>query len=130
MFRRRILLGAVAVALLGWGGFFLFLWLTSPTPGVTWDNFHRLRVDMSARDVEALLGKPNETFQAQANWTVKVWRKGVIIQLSFAGDRLDSGGCASPTHLHEWGKVEVSGQVEPLHKGESFLDRIRRWLRL
>lgn len=56
MGRRRLLLGVGAVVLLG--GLALFHWLTAPTPGVTWDNFRRLRKGMSARQVEALLGKP------------------------------------------------------------------------
>jgi hypothetical protein len=60
MRRRRLLLAVGMVVLLGVAGFGLH-WLTRPTPGITWDNFRRLRKGLSAKDVEALLGEPHRT---------------------------------------------------------------------
>jgi hypothetical protein len=58
MNKRRLLIVAGALTLLGMAGFTLFLWLTTPPPGVTRENFRRLRVGMSLPAVEALLGGP------------------------------------------------------------------------
>jgi hypothetical protein len=60
MRRLRLLLGVGAVPLLVVAGFGLLLWITRPTPGVTWENFHRLRCGMSERDVKRLLGEPDK----------------------------------------------------------------------
>jgi hypothetical protein len=61
MNRRRWLLVVGAVALLGVAGFHLLIWLTISTPGVSLENFRRLRHGMSERDAEALLGKAQDS---------------------------------------------------------------------
>jgi hypothetical protein len=43
MLRRRLLLAVGAVVLLGVAGFVLLTWLTTLTPGVTWENSDDLR---------------------------------------------------------------------------------------
>jgi hypothetical protein len=125
MFRRRLLLGAGAVALFGAVGFVVFLWFASPTPGVTWENFHRLQEGMSARDVEALLGEPTKTLALSAICTRKCWwSEEIEVLLDFnADDRLGYGKASS---LAGW--QEYTGHAEYLRKDETILDRIRRWL--
>ena len=125
MSRRRLLLVVGAAALLG-AGFALFVWLTSPTPGVSWDNFRRLRVGMPKKDVKVLLGEPNEVF-GSGGWTREEWQgKEVVISLSFdLYQRLQSGDAFPPMPAQRYGPA-----VEHLGHEESLLDRIRRWLRL
>ena len=125
MRRRRLLLGMGPVALLGMPGVASLLWLTRPTPGVTWENFHRLRFGMTARDVEALLGEPQEVDEVGGDWTTRRWRgDDFVISLSFDADqKLAFGGAfgvSDPTRAI----------LEPIHADESFLDRIRRLLHL
>jgi hypothetical protein len=126
MRRRKLLLGAVAVALLGVVGFSLFLWLATPTPGVTWENFRRLRAGMSARDVERLLGQPLEVEEA-GRCTIRLWQgEKVKISLTFEEDVLGSGE-AFPPQSPRYGLM--IGPVEHMRPAEeSLLDRIRRWL--
>jgi hypothetical protein len=125
MFRRRLPLSVGAVA-----GFALFLWLMSPTPGITWDNFRRLRVGMSVRDVEALLREPfrmpEHTDYSFISWrgdgTYCLWDgKEVVICLVFGADRLECGW-AEPT-----GQQDYPGRFERIRPDETFLDRIRKW---
>ncbi len=121
MRRRRLLLVVGAVAMAGVGGFFLFLSPSPvPTPGVTWDNFRRLRQGMSASYVKALLGEPSSVQGTLGCW----WGDEVVIDISFEGDRL-AVGVAYP--VGPYGRPELSApiQIVPI---ESFLDRIRRWL--
>jgi hypothetical protein len=127
MRRRRLLLGLTGVALLVVAGFGVLIWLTSPTPGVTLDNFRRLREGMSIRDVEALLGKPDRVFEGAAR-THRVWRgEEVVISLTWDADDADRlwVGFAEPPG-QEWNPN--TGYYERIQKDESFLDRIRRWL--
>ena len=63
MRRRRLLLGAGALALLGLAG----LWLAQslrpgPEPGVTMESFRRLRLGMNEQEVEAIPGQPGDLF--------------------------------------------------------------------
>ena len=91
MRRRRLLLSLAAVALLGVAGIVLYFWLAIPIPSVSRANFRRLRFEMSPRQVEALLGKPHETFVLESS-TQRVWHgKKMDIYLSFVGDRLAGG---------------------------------------
>ena len=109
MRRRRLLLGVGALALLGMVGFGLFLWVTNP-PRVTLDNCRRLRQGMSVRDVEALLGEPNEV-NKYAHCTFRVWRSEEA-EIAVIFDTADQ----------VW--------YRPSFWEHSFLDRIRRWLHL
>lgn len=133
MSRRRLLLGAGLVLLLVAGFAEWLLWPTTPapTPGVTWENFHRLRQGMSARDVEALLGEPYR--QSKARWDsnprvreVRRWRGDnfFIIILAFdAGQRLEEGIAG-----REEGPRDSDPAFVPVPPPESPLDRIRRLL--
>src|SRR5262249_29487410 len=58
MGRRRLLIGCGAAILLAVAGFAFVHWLTTPPPGVTLENFRRLRQGMTISEVEALLGEP------------------------------------------------------------------------
>ena len=116
MSRRRLLSGFVAVALLGVAGFALLTWLMKPTPGVTWENFRRLRSGMSARDVTALLGERHGVYN-QIAW----WRsEEVVIELIFMVDKLTSGKAfpARQDYIAGTGEKHV-------RRDESFLDLIR-----
>jgi len=125
MRRRRLLVGVGAVALLGVAGFASYLWLTSLAPGVTWASFRRLRLLMSSRDVEGVLGKPHETFETPA-YTNKCWRgHEVVISATFVHDRLHSARAVPPDPQNP---DTVHREYAP--PDESFLDRIRRWLHL
>jgi hypothetical protein len=123
MRRCRLLLGAGMVALLGVAGFVLFVWLTTPTPGVTWENFRRLRVGMSLEDVEQMLGRQEQSMEwgfgaATRYW----WGEDVVVDLTFDTDQRLLNGTASPrgSTLTEWEQL-------PGTDG-NFLDRVRRWL--
>jgi hypothetical protein len=87
--------------------------------GVTPDNFHRLRVGMTEREVEAILGKPGEpvlytTFGPDTFWSgehcrVNVWfGRGGVACAELAGDD---------------GLQEFLPDRDP-----SFWDHLRRWL--
>lgn len=124
MRRRRLLLVVGAVVLLGMAGFVLLLWLTSqaPAPGITWDNFRRLRMGMSVGDVEALLGEPHEIDDLGDGYVVKWWRsQEVTIGLGFNANQRLHLGTADPT-----GVSPIC--AESLHPPESVLDRLRQWL--
>jgi hypothetical protein len=56
MTRKRTLLVLLAVVTLGVGGFFALEHAMSPDPGVTLDNYDRLRAGMTLKQCEALLG--------------------------------------------------------------------------
>jgi hypothetical protein len=122
MCRRRLVLLAGAVALLGVAGFTLFLWLTTPSPGVTWENYRRLRIGMSAGYVEALLGEPRVVNKWGDGTTSKIWwNEEVRIWLSFDADGLTFGVAFTP-ELGEYPSFVY------LHTDQDFLDRIRRLL--
>ncbi len=137
MRRRKLLLAVGIAALLGVAGLILFLWLTTPAPDDTWENFSRLRIGMSAVDVEALLGKRYETTRPTYYWTTmelpsgstsRFWRgQDVEIGLTFVTDRLVRGIAVFPDRLIPLGSI--SG-LEHVRYEESLLDRIRRWLHL
>ena len=105
MSRPRLLLGVVVVALLGVVGFVIILWLTTPAPapvpGVTWEDFRRLREGTSVMDAEALLGIPWHVLK-YPDHTVTRWRgEEVVIELDFHADRLTFGrgrSCPPPEY--------------------------------
>ena len=162
MSRRRLLIVMSAATLLGVPGFAVYLWLTSPahTPGVTWENFRRLREGMSPKDVEALLREQYEADEC-FHGTTRFWQGGEVeIFLGFVADRLAWGVAFPPgqdhshvEHLHtdvSWESFRrltfgrdgrlTFGAAKPrgqnLHPGEhlrtdnTFLDRMRRLLHL
>jgi hypothetical protein len=133
MSRRRLLLGMGSVALLGVAGFVLLLWLTTPTPGVTWENFRRLRKGMSARHVEAVLGEQSLPDVKQGIYTLRLWRgEEVAMSLTFESGVLHHGSAFPAQYL---GQTVIKGyvhgeQVPSSPAEETFLDRIRRLLHL
>lgn len=101
----------------------MLLWPTRPNSGVTGENFRHLRVGMSARYVDALLGKPNKTYESAISRRRVWWSDEIEIILDFNVDRLAKGKAFFLS-----GCQEYTGQVEHIHP--SFLDRIRRLLHL
>jgi hypothetical protein len=89
MNKRRLLLGASLVALLGLAGG-LVVWLHLPRPGVTAENFYRLRLNMTFKEAVGLLGKPTEGGGLSGTtgycWGYWQWQgKEVSIKLLFEG---------------------------------------------
>jgi hypothetical protein len=94
MRRRRLLVGLGAVALLGVAG--LLIWSARPTPAVTWENFRLLRMGMSPKDVEALLGEPHDVYEFPTA-TDRFWcGEEVVVLLSFDADLLGRGLALPP----------------------------------
>jgi hypothetical protein len=117
--KKRVLV--LSGVLLGLGLVALVVWLfVPPKPGVTAENFHRLRRGMSEQEVEAILGKPGEatvsfTFGPDTYWAgehsqVDVWfidGRVYRARLLYKGD----------------GQTEYLSDLSP-----SFWDRVRRSL--
>jgi hypothetical protein len=122
MKRNRVLLGLGMVACLVVVGY-LAAKAYPPAPGVTPANFARLRVGMPKTEVEAILGEPGEF---EVRMTGHYWQ------------RWEGKDCTVVLHLSEIlpceildGDLVTSGrrvQVPPV--SESYLDVLRRWLRL
>jgi hypothetical protein len=125
MVKRRLLL-VLAVGLLaglGVAGWMLLrpqpLPPEPPPPGVTPDNFRRLRQGMSIAEVEAALGEPEKRIEMWA-LTTQVWKgEGCRISITFGMDAL-------------FGELDTEdGQVvglPPSHPPPSVWERLSRWL--
>ena len=127
MRRGPLLLGAVALGMLGLAAFALSLWLTTPSPGVTLENFRRIHVGMSQERAEAMLGRP-----AEGVWDgipslcppTHVWVEGELyVYLDICEDGQVVGGVAFA------GAGDGAKQEVPLSVSENWLDCLRRWLR-
>jgi hypothetical protein len=72
MRRRRLLLeiGVLALLALASG---LVAWLVWPRSGVTPENFHRLRLGMSGREVEAVFGRSRQCSYRRLNCDGWIW---------------------------------------------------------
>jgi hypothetical protein len=137
--RKRGLVVMGTMPLLGLAGGLLAMWLSIPTPGVTWENDRRLRPGMSDNEIEWILGKAAEA-SSKLIYYHKAWKgKEVVIYLCFDTDcQLLQGGAAYPVHalqcepgialLEIDQPSEAAAGWEPLQTGERFLDRVRRWL--
>jgi hypothetical protein len=123
MRRRRLLLGAGAVVLLGAVGFVLYLRLNTPAPGVTPENFRWLRLGMSLAEAEDRLGGPGVECSAGGG-SVKRWRGDrVIISLTIDEDeRIEFGRLIDYQSKHPW-----EADSENMEEG-TFLTRLRTWL--
>jgi hypothetical protein len=90
MRRRRLLLIVMAATLLVIAGFALFRWLTTPAPppGVTLENFRRLRRGMSLSEVEALLGN-GHVEEGSYGWVSK--DKDIAIYLRIKENQVTQG---------------------------------------
>jgi hypothetical protein len=125
MRRRRLLLGAGLLGLVALAGLAAFVRFTAPTPGVTVENYRRLRIGMTAQQVEAILGEGPTSQQptaARGRWQ-KYWKgKELTIYLLFERDGIVLRGNAGPADRDPFfGEVEV-------RESDSFIDRLHRWL--
>ena len=67
---RRRLLGALALVGLAAG---LVVWLMPPRPGITRDNYERLRAAMTLAEVEAVLGGPPGNYSRLPDREAGLW---------------------------------------------------------
>jgi hypothetical protein len=89
MRRRRLLLGAGLLALLGLAGLVLAAWLTRPQPGVTEENYGRITYGMTLAEVQGLLGGEAEEWTPMGNTLIGTWRRdGLTVYVSFQGGRV------------------------------------------
>jgi hypothetical protein len=92
---RWLFLVAAALAILAAAAYALFLWLSTPPPGVTVANFQRLQVGMTEAQVQQILGAAGKPLDVGALSHVKVWydaEEDLSIMLTFDDDtRLLSG---------------------------------------
>jgi hypothetical protein len=114
--RKRWLVVAGALALVGMASIMLYCWAVSPAPGVTEENFHRLRMGMTDREVEVLFGRPaDDSSHRQRRWN----SEKAIVFVS-----LDEQGRVSHACI-----FDGNDQREPVGLREvSLWDRLRAWL--
>jgi hypothetical protein len=125
MRRRRLLLGAGALALVGLGGLSLFLFLLPDRgePGINLENFHRLRAGMPLQEVQAIMGRPGATKHLLGR-TFQVWQEGSVQIMVL----LDDTGRVSHGNFDEWSDDGTGLQkVNDLDEG-GVADRLRAWL--
>jgi hypothetical protein len=135
MRRRRLLLGAGVLALV-MTALGAFLWFATPTPGVTRDNFRRLKLGMTEPEAERLLGGPGEVnpvpFSYVGTRELEWTGNGVTIRLRFRqycrifdlerpdGQMALYQGLLMRPDSDEWEPVEASH--------DDLLTRLRDWL--
>ena len=113
MSRRRLLLAVLAFALLGVAGFTFLLWLTTPAPGVSLENFRGLRLGMSKRKWKSYSA---DRASCDLSLPDAGGRTKCAIYLYFDADGLKDG------EAHSY------PGCEHIRRLETFIDRIRRWL--
>jgi hypothetical protein len=124
--RRCLVLAVVGAAV----ALAVVAWLIRPNPGVTPENYDRLRQGMTIEQVSTILGRPADKTGLECTefgnlLPYHYWREGhTFIGMHFADD-----GTATYGYLVT--QDERAG-AESLKKGlgtdESILDRLRRWL--
>jgi hypothetical protein len=125
MRRRRLLLvvGLLVAATLGIG---LYLWITTPRPGVTRENFRRLRVGMTLQEAEEIMG--GRAKEEPSGWKgppIWVWRDGPVL----VGVFLDEARCVTGGLYQDISYPSTDKRrVGELGEEESALDRLRRLL--
>ena len=137
MRRRRLLLGARAVVLLGVAGFVVFFLLQPLQPGVTWGNYRQIHIGMTLKETEDSFGKPPDSITFY-DAVEKSQVHGLVIDLSSGQSRWHVPTLPPKSPITHWwiGKGVtifvkfVDGRVSEWHieTDETFLDRIRRWL--
>jgi hypothetical protein len=119
MRRNPLALGLGTLVLLGLGGPLLYFWLSTPAPGVTLENFHRLHLCMSANQVEEILGKPAEVFNSRGDCT-RSWR-GEEWSIDLGFEEYDRGLVGGVAY-----RAGVPDQKEYLEGPTGILDHVRR----
>jgi hypothetical protein len=124
----------VTLGLLGTGGFVISLFVSAPDPGVTLENYRRLRVGMTEAQANAILGGPAEKFPIplmgeELRPTIyKLWHKdGLYVILRFAVPEAD-GGLLMGYLWQDAGNEDFTTLQESLSEGDSWIDRVRRLL--
>jgi hypothetical protein len=132
MRRRRLLLGAGLLAVLAFAGVLLAPRLLAPEPGVTAENFQRIRKGMTLEEVEAILGQPGSwgnqppsRFGADDGPVRKVWsnRRDTVIILAVpiqVGDGRRRVWSGTLLNIHDHTSAELT---DP-----DWFGRLRDWL--
>jgi hypothetical protein len=123
--RRVPLLGVVLLGLLAVLGSLLVLHALEPTPGVTVQNYLRLRVGMSEREIEGILGRPGNPMLEGRSVYGEIWStdKFLIIAVFNREGCLVEGGIDRLAN-------DYSGPVGHIQEDKDIFDRLRRLLRL
>jgi hypothetical protein len=122
--RRRLLLSLGLLLLVGGLGLALVLWFTIERAGVTRANFERVKQEMSRADVEVLFGgTAQEVSPGGRNWSILGNGPPTVHPRTIYGG---DGGAAVITFDRQGRVVSKEWYDSP----ESFLNRVRRWLRL
>ena len=130
------------LALVAVGGTYGILWLTAPTPGFTEENVLRIRRGMTPQQVQNLFG-PNVRVRTDRpargttldTWTLDTWRsdtwrgENLLVYVRYEGGYLWNATGLRVESGTVIGAETVIG-ILPIHLDESFLDRLRRMLRL
>lgn len=100
------------------------LWLTEPTPGFTEVNALRLRRGMTLQQVESLFNSRANRVYTDSSGCGNCWweREGLCVSAEF-----DKNGLLTLAFLSESFEAAV---IRHINVNESFLEMLRRWLRL
>jgi hypothetical protein len=124
--RQRLLICALLPAILGVTTY----WLLRPTHSddISKANFSRIHNGMQESQVEAVFGVPAGTYTDEVPVLFKNPSKGGTNVKSWKTWRGDHG--AAFVGFDYRGEVIEKYFVQPLRASESFLGKLRRWLRL
>jgi hypothetical protein len=99
-----------------------FVWLTTPTPGVTRENFDRLERGMTTVQVEAILGKPDyHTFSDDDDAICEWYGEKCSVDALFVRT-------ATKPYMLRWACLETEEGYSWIPREENLLDRLRRLL--
>lgn len=129
--RKWVLLASALLVLLGLAAY-AGRWLAQPTPGPTDDNFRRLRVGMTEREVMHLLGPPPTPPSETAVTDFFAWHGtgadgspiDIYVGIRRGNERVIRAGELRSQRLDGTYRLEGIPEREP-----SYFDGVRRWLR-
>jgi hypothetical protein len=118
--RRWLLVGLVAVALLGCG---LFVWVVYPKHRINRDSFEQIRSGMTEAEVEAVLGAAAGDYRTTP--TLEYFSTRLMPDRQWSCNE-----CRVGVWLNPDGKVRKKEYLELVPRPTSLLDRFRHLLRL
>lgn len=135
--RRRLLLKTGLVALLGVAAFVGYLWWTIPSSGINRTSANRIREGKSLHEVEAIIGLPAGDYRTK-EFSL---RTTAVAQITVADELVRVVKARNGLRIEEWlsdeGAIVVAVDREEqvfrsvwVSFSDSFLDKVRAWLRL